>query len=279
MLLLWIGLLKAVGSPSIVDCVDACINVESAVWQNKWETCQICCIGDPFSNPLHCHVFCTGEQNLQSISNSLSSNLSLILAFQNFHFLLIYQGLFQFTLLHHNWPGSMCNWHCCTANDALEDPKNIYWMGCTTTGVVWHHLHGNHNYCTKWSPSQWRLLMVPCCLLGLDAETHKQRIKLKHSLEFHQGITGNRLCWNQIKTQQMNPRNSLAAWTSWDKNNKETGLKCRMGVLEITLIILTIMLWDSKCLQSIQEQVWTITLKHCGSEYWFTSKIQFTYQR
>jgi hypothetical protein len=48
MLLLWIGLLKAVGSPSIVDSVDACINVESAVWQNKWETCQICCIGDPF---------------------------------------------------------------------------------------------------------------------------------------------------------------------------------------------------------------------------------------
>jgi len=114
------------------------------------------------SNPLHCHVFFTGEKNLQSISNSLSSNRWLILAFQNFHFLLFYQGLFQFTVLHHNWPGSMCNWHCCTTNDALEDPKNIHWMGCTTTGVVWHHLQGNHNYCTKWSPSQWRLLMVPC---------------------------------------------------------------------------------------------------------------------
>jgi hypothetical protein len=70
-----------------------------------------------FSNPLHCQVFFTGEQNLQSISNSLSSNLSLILAFQNFHFLLFYQGLFQFTVLHHNWPGSMCNWRCCTTID------------------------------------------------------------------------------------------------------------------------------------------------------------------
>ncbi len=123
MLLLWIGLLKAVGSPSIVDCVDACINVESAVWHNKWETCQICCIGDPFiwnsaSSTLSCLLYWRTEPAIHfklSIFQSLTHpcfpkfplplNLPRTISVHSSAPQLTRQCA-QLTLLHHKW----CTW-------------------------------------------------------------------------------------------------------------------------------------------------------------------------
>jgi hypothetical protein len=164
MLLLWIGLLKAVVSPSIVDSVNACINVESAVWQNKWETCQICCIGDPFiwnSAILYIVMSSLLENRTCNPFQTLSLPISHSSLLSKFPLPLILprtisvhssapqltRQYVQLTLLHHKW----CTWGSQkTFTEWVAQPQvlsDTTYRVTTTTAPSGHQVNADFWWC------------------------------------------------------------------------------------------------------------------------------------